>query len=955
MPAHPSTEPSPVEDLTQREREILSHFAEHKSDREIAERLMLSLNTVKWYARQIYAKLGVANRQTAVLRAQEMGLLAGAVPPLAPRAASLPTPLTPFVGRAEDIRRISQFLVAGDHRLMTLVGPGGMGKTRLAIQVIQTMAEQKVETVADGLHFVPLTAIEEWQMIVHAIAQAIDLPLEPGGVAPLNQLVDHLRQKRMVLVLDNFEHLIGVECNQLLLDLLRQAPHLRLLITSRSQINLYGEQIYPLAGLDVPTLSEVRQAGDPLTVMNEYAAVRLFDQCIRRFRPEFQLDESSQAAMVRICQAVGGMPLAIELAAGWIEILTVEEIAQEVERGMKLLETDAHGLPERQRSMRAVCDYSWRFLAAPEQLAMGQISIFRGGFDRAAAEAIAGITPKMLLGLSSKSWLRRGTNNRFDVHELLRQYCAEMLAQDDAHQAATRERHSAYYCTWLSRQEEELKGRGQRDALAAIALDLSNIFDAYSWAASHGHFDWLAPSITALGIFFQMIGDLESGVRFLARLCDVFTATAEQVQGTPAAANHQLSHARLLVQIGRLRSEQTLAEESNHYLGQALALLDSSVLGEMDTRQERAQVALELGYNTYMAQSDHAIAHFTESYAFYQALEDREGMAAARLGLGRAYRTAGALDQSRAASLESLGYYEAIGNVRGQSSALGALASISLLQAHFADAERFIRQSLALIRDSDRRQRGYALGLLGSTLFNRGLFIEAELALREAIDIYLDANIDWAITANMGRLVHVLQHTGRYAQVLRQLEVMQSIVDRTNAHGALRGIVSYLSPWKQGAIALAQGHHAEAHGHLARAVAAWTPVAYSRYERAILIGCLVCALRGLGRGQEAYAQLAAGLEDTLQNHSYRGLLVMITAAALLELDRGNIERSLELYTAVGAQPLAAHSTWYADIAGKEIASASNQLPADVADGARRRGEAADLWDIAQTLIEALPS
>ncbi len=538
-----STNSPLVEDLSPREREILAHFANHQSDREIADKLVLSLNTVKWYARQIYGKLGVDNRRAAVQRAQELALVTGTTPPPPPQT-DFPTPLTPFVGREEEIKNLRRLLMDGSTRLLTLVGPGGIGKTRLTIQLGHILAKQIPQPFADGIYFVPLAAFQEWQMIVYAIAHHLGLSFQPGEGAPVQQLFSYMRSKQMLLILDNFEHLIGVESNQLLLDLLAQTPHLRIVVTSRNQLTIYGEQLYQLGGLDMPKLSEPQSPVDLLSVSQQYGALNLFGQVAHRIRPDFQLNRLGLDAMTRICRAVGGMPLAIELAASWIEVLSIEEIAAEIERGLDLLETRAYGVPDRQRSLRTVCDYSWNFLTKPEQLVMQRLSIFQGGFERSAAEAIAGVTLITLIALVSKSWLQRSGDNRLETHELLRQYCSERLAQDVAEEVAVRDRHSEYYCKWLGQQEPALKGAGQRAILDTVTAELANCLAGCQWAARQQHPDWLALAVNTLGHFFSLAGDTQHGIRSLTNLLEALP-TIDEAQDEPSSASVQVARAPL--------------------------------------------------------------------------------------------------------------------------------------------------------------------------------------------------------------------------------------------------------------------------------------------------------------------------------------------------------------------------------------------------------------------------
>ena len=949
----PSVSPnSPlVEEITAREREVLVYFAERRSDREIAEALVLSLNTVKWYARQIYGKLGVKNRRAAVSRAQELGLLTNATSQPLPQS-SIPVPLTPFIGREGEIERIRGLLVEGSHRLVTLLGPGGIGKTRLATHIAQLLSDQTPSAFADGIYFVPLAGMHEWQMIVYAVTHTLGLTFQQGGGAPVEQLHNYVHRKQMLLVLDNFEQLIGAGGNQLLLGLLERAPHLKLLVTSRTQLNIYGEQIYPLDGLALPDPSALKQGANDPSLSTQYGALRLFDQAAQRFRPDYRTDAADIDAVIRICRLVDAMPLAIELAASWIHVLSVAEIANELEGSLDLLETRADGIPDRQRSLRTVCEHAWRFLTEAEKLVMQRVSVFRGGVDRAAAGAIAGATLPTLIGLVSKSWLRRRGDQRFEVHELLRQYCHEMLARNRAEEVALRNRHSKYYCEWLSMQESALRDAGQRAALNAIAVEFANILDACDWAAHNEAADWLAQAVNPLGRFFRSTFDMQDGIRYLTELLEALLVTNDVAMSESASINRQLACGRLLTHLCTLSSEVGDSEATFRHMEQALAHFNSPVLSHVDTRRERAGLIEASAYNHYMSNPDLALEFFTQSYELYEALGDREGMASVKMGMGRAYRTAGAVDRAMEELLDGLDLYRGIGHVTGQSEALVALGTVTELQMRFVDAERFVRQSLALVPETDRQRRAYAFGLLGMVQCRLGALTDAEESVQIAIDLYR-AEGHWMMMPNMLRRSEILLHQGRYEQSLAQLDAIRSTTLTGSFGRGMRDMLKYKYPARRAAIGLALGHYRQARHDLEQAVAAWTPVAYSLYERGILLAMLALALRGLGRREEAWVQLSDALKDTLRYRAHSALLLAITAAALLELDRGNSRRGLELYAAAASQTLVSQSVWYADIAGNEIARIASQLPVDVTSKLSSGDDEVNYWKIGEELADQI--
>ncbi|NKQ37384.1 MAG: hypothetical protein HF973_17435 [Chloroflexi bacterium] len=267
-------------------------------------------------------------------------------------------------------------------------------------------AAQRAKKVSkpDGVYFVPLTSLAAPEAIIPAIAEAVGFPFQSDNRPPRQQLFDYLHPKSMLLLLDNFEHLLGngqSDGATLAADLLGHAPQLKLLVTSRERLNLYEEQGYPLGGLDVAD-----------------TAVTLFQQAVRRRLPHY---ETTAAAAIEICQLVDGMPLALELAATWTELLSLREIAARIRQNLDILETDLRNLPPRHRSMRAVFDATWQSLSRTEQDVYAQLSVFQGGFTAEAARAVAGASLKTLSVFISKSLLRfNPRRQRYENHELLR-------------------------------------------------------------------------------------------------------------------------------------------------------------------------------------------------------------------------------------------------------------------------------------------------------------------------------------------------------------------------------------------------------------------------------------------------------------------------------------------------------------------------------------------------------
>jgi DNA-binding SARP family transcriptional activator len=332
---------------------------------------------------------------------------------------NLPTQLTPLIGRETERAQIADLLSNPECRLLTLLGPGGIGKTRLALAV----AEAQLEMFPDGVAFVPLAGVAPAQPdeAVEALVAALANTLRYTFVAqqrPREVLLNYLADKEMMLILDNAE--TWKPAGRWLTDVLRRAPGVKLLVTSRERLGVMGEWLFDLRGLSfAPTLTEYASPA--------YPAVQLFAECARRLRPAFDLSVES-AAVNRLCQLVEGSPLGIELAAQWTPVLSCAEIVTRLEHSLDVLSATSAQVGERHHSMRAVLDDSWRALTDEERRVFRHLSVFQGGFALAAAEQVAGAALPLLAGLADKSWLRRAGEDRYHIHELLRQYGAEQLA-----------------------------------------------------------------------------------------------------------------------------------------------------------------------------------------------------------------------------------------------------------------------------------------------------------------------------------------------------------------------------------------------------------------------------------------------------------------------------------------------------------------------------------------------
>ena len=447
--------------------------------------------------------------------------------------------LTSFVGRETEIGAVMKQLGDSACRLLTILAPGGMGKTRLAVAV----GERLESAFEDGVYFVPFDAVTSPSLMVSVLADALHFSFF-GPKDPKTQLLEHLKTRTLLLVLDNLEHLL--EGASLVTDVLQAAPNLTILATSRERLNLHAEWVYDLTGMSVPEMSS--------SDIGDADAVKLFVQTARKARADFSLDASVQT-VAHICRALGGLPLALELAASWLRVLSVEEVAGELAKGLALLESSLRDLPERHHDLRAVFDTSWQRLSADERAALQKLTVFQGGLTKEAAEAVAETSLPLLLALTNKSFLQYEPSGRFAQHPLIRQYLRDKRADDDVAHA----RHAAYFATFMQRREGLHQGIKAKRVRAEIIPELPNLRAAWFWAAAQERED--------------LLDQMSEG------LLEVYTSTGryrevEDLFRHAAATLHSRStvHGRILRNLGHVHNWQLEYAQAAELLRESIAI-----------------------------------------------------------------------------------------------------------------------------------------------------------------------------------------------------------------------------------------------------------------------------------------------------------------------------------------------------------------------------------------------
>ncbi len=628
-------------------------------------------------------------------------------------AHHLPAQRNTLVGRESMLRELRDLIESGEHRLVTLIGPGGIGKTRLSLQ----LAHDEGEPFVDGACFVPLAGVESTFALVQAIADARSITFF-GARDPHDQLLDALQHQDLLLILDNFEHLLdGVD---LILDILDRAPGVQLLVTSRERLNVYGEHVFPVQALDIPAPDDEPDA------IERSGAVQLFIRSAKRANAGFAVRQPDLPDVVRICTLVGGMPLAIELAAAWSPILTCHEIAAEIERSLDFLATSMRNVPERHQSVRAAFDHSWRLLTEHERQTFMRLAVFRGGFNKDAAEQVTGATLPTLLALTSKSFLARNGAGRFEIHELLRQYGAEKLEGAPDDKTAANDAHAGYYTDFLIQREEWLKGDRQRSALDDLIAESENIRAGWNWALSAARVD-LLEHLVQVWLFFEMTGRYQELVELLNRAIRILEKRVDE-QSRFTLGRALSRYAACMLRMGHYEQGDSILTRSHEILSE---------------QQEPSEIGLNLHFQAMCAhgrEDFRAEQRLLEESLHQTRLAGDQWVTAYSLNdLGMAASLLGEHERAQGLIQDSLEIMIALGDWRGRAFALNNLGTVVGRTERYEEALRFHEESLQIRRQIDNPWgMAQSMAQIGIALRALGDYADSRTRLREALRIASD-------------------------------------------------------------------------------------------------------------------------------------------------------------------------------------------------------------------------
>lgn len=642
---------------------------------------------------------------------------------------NLPAPTTSFIGRESELTEIALKLQTAKFRLITLVGQGGVGKSRLALQA----ALANTRLFQDGVWYVPLAAVRDIEGFYLAITSALKLDLSGG-----EQLCQYLRDKNILLVLDNMEHLINESVLNWIVDTLRGSPNVKLLTTSLVRLNLQAETWLEVQGL--PFIENENTIPSPAT--------RLFSERARQLEPNFNPEAKDMAAIARLCELVEGSPLALELAAAWVRGLPVPEIVKEVERNLDILTSAQLDLPQRHRSIRAVLEHFWRLLSPDEQIVFQKMAVFQNGFTREAFVEVTGADISFLSRFVDKYALHFNEDGRYRRHSLMAQYSTLRLQENTQLYAEIHERHALYFSKFVKRLEREFLGGQPQRAISPFVQELTNIRLAWNWAVEHRHIQSLIDMSDTFMQAFDFAGLYKDAYEMACRAEKALETLPE-----PVSRDAQIARARVMGLAGAFLFR--------------LGKYDQSIAWCQKSRQTLKAFRPHIAYAHTLVFSgaaafglgdfEQVVALWKEAKEEYQAVHSKWGVMTANANLAEAMVTLDNLEAAKTYAMHGLALAREMNNLEMAGAALTSLASIALSEEEFDKASKLAEQALVC-----HQQVGHdahianALAVLAKIAFKQNNLDEARRMLEESI----------GILKRVGNHLYLEQRTKELAEVL---------------------------------------------------------------------------------------------------------------------------------------------------------------------------------------------
>jgi predicted ATPase/DNA-binding CsgD family transcriptional regulator len=914
------------ETFSRRELEILGVVAQGLSNHAIAQKLFLSLETVKWYNTQIYSKLDASNRTQAVAIARQLGLIepgtASAIQPETRPKHNLPAPLTSYVGRRRERTDLQQQLAAS--RLVTVLGPGGSGKTRLALETARELAP----TYPHGAWLVDLSPLADPDLVANRVAVALGLR-EEAGIPAEQQLVRYLRSRALLLVLDNCEHLAAA-CARLATLLLPACPGLRILATSREALGVIGEALFPLGNLAFPDPEHL----PPLEALQQYEAVQLFSQRAGLVFPAFAVTPNNALATAQLCQRLDGLPLALELAAAQANLLSPGQMVDRLDARLWLLTTSPRPQLARHRSLQACLDWSHALLSQAEQVLLRRLAVFTGSWTLSAAEAIctdppgtpgvadalqsadilellAQLVRKSLVTLALAAEAGPQAERRYRLLDTIRQYAAEALVHTPDAGRAVRRQHAAFYLGWLVGRYQELTGHSKIEAIRASGAEFPNVQAAWDWAADQGQPELLLPAARSMCTFCARDEYTQTG----EAICRTTAARlAPPILDDPEASPDGM---RLLILLWGTQADLSCmlgdAPQAERLLQQAADLLERARAIDLQLKFEEAYLWYRKGnVDKVQLRNAQAQACFERALPLFRELGDRYWEAETMHGLSYLPNT---LEGTRRLQEAALALFRLLGSPDGIAILLQEEGLNACRQGHFEEGERLIRESLALCQaNGDRFGIALSTFRLGEALMTMGRFEAAQIQLAQGLaGLEEQGSWFWARLC-AGLLSETEAYLGNYE---RARQMCQAALAETHDSYFLWGVQVYYRILL-GLACLGAGQTAEAQGWLAAAceeAGRIDKLGYKGWSLALL----GTADLQLGQVERARGRLRQALQIWEQCKNDDILRFSLPAVAWLLAVRGEARRAGEAYALAHRDRHFTDSRWFGDVFEQPLA------------------------------------
>lgn len=833
---------------------------------------------------------------------------------------NLPLSPSPFVGRAQELAQLEELLDADKWRLITIVGPGGMGKSRLALELARRQitprtrnGESPALSFPDGVFFVALAAVEARDEIPPAMNQALGfqpLAQDPAGRSPWQQLLDYLGDSQTLLVLDNFEQL--TESAEMVAELVSAAPKATVVVTSREQLSLRGEQLFTLSGMRYPAALDGTGMAE---FQDGISALTLLMQSCERVDPQLEWSDQYLEQAIHICQLLDGMPLALELASGWVEMLSLTQIAAEIQRDLDFLQTDVKDFEARHRSVAAVFEGTWSRLEPNDQELFARLCIFRGGFTRTAAQEVAGASLLQLARLVRCSLLQHDRDlDRYQIHRLLRLYGEHRLSADIETDIEGRDKHCTYYCQQMEVWGRQLRGPHQMEAMANFDLEVANCRAAWSWAVNRRALRLVDRAMNALGQYctWRLLPDqLESSCEMAAKMLAL-----------EAAADSKRVLANVLVWNGWFRP----VDEDRRLVKQSLGLLQEAEQDGIDVRTEKAFVLGRFGLLNRDIDRDLSYKQLKTALALAEA-KNAEWLRMMVLGaLVHCTQRWAMRATARKYSDQKTELHRQLQDRRGLAESLQLQGINTMYTGDFAFGRSCYEESIHLSRElSDKALLFDNLGWSASLLTMDGRFEEASIAVDEQLSLL--ATVRGRNAWPSGIKASILVHQGDYDAARALLEEALQTADNAGEAALHNDLMAYM-----GTSLLGLGRRREA--------VKWLKKSLSVSGQGQLFLVATSSYLAIAKITAESVRRAISAARTAQ--ATPGYEWTIPPAALYYLNQGRVGRSVELYALASLYGVVANSVWYEDTVGQPIAEAAAKLPLEIAEAARTRGAEREL-------------